>query len=81
MSSLLRKPSGATGKIIDVTPENAGWRYVGFAVHALRASGTAGEATGDREVILVMIEGRAELSTPEVDFGVARRNEWSPATK
>ncbi len=70
MSSLLRKPSGATGKIIDVTPENAGWRYVGFAVHALRAGGAAEEATGGREVILVMIEGRAELSTPEVDFGV-----------
>ena len=70
MSNLLRKPSGSTGKIIDVTPENAGWRYVGFAVHALRAGETAGEETGERETILVMVDGKAHLTTPEVDFGL-----------
>ncbi|MCY4438978.1 MAG: 5-deoxy-glucuronate isomerase, partial [Deltaproteobacteria bacterium] len=70
MNNLLRKPSGTTGKIVDITPEDAGWRYVGFAVYALKAGGTAGEATGEREVILVMVEGKARLATPEVDFGV-----------
>lgn len=70
MTSLLRRPSGKTGKVVEVTPENAGWRYVGFAVHALKAGETAGEATGDREVILVMVEGKARLSTLEADFGV-----------
>ena len=59
MSSLLRKPSGTTGKVIDITPANAGWRYVGFAVYALKSGETAGEATGDREVILVMVDGQA----------------------
>ena len=70
MSSLLRKPSGTTGKVVDITPEDAGWRYVGFGVYALKAGETAGEATGEREVILVMVDGRAHMSTPEVDFGI-----------
>ena len=70
MTSLLRRPGGPEGKIVDITPENAGWRHVGFAVHALRAGATAGEAAGNREVILVMIEGKARLATPEQDFGV-----------
>ena len=70
MSDLLRKPSGSTGKIIDITPEDAGWRYVGFAVYALKAGETAGEESGAREVILVMVEGKAHLATPEADFGV-----------
>ena len=64
MSSLLRKPSGTTGKVVDITPEDAGWRYVGFGVYALKAGETAGEATGAREVILVMVDGKARLSTP-----------------
>ena len=64
MSSLLRKPSGTTGKVVDITPADAGWRYVGFAVYALKAGETAGEATGDREVILVMVDGKAHMSTP-----------------
>ena len=70
MTSLLRKPSGSTGKIIDITLEDAGWRYVGFAVYALEAGETAGEETGSREVILVMVEGKAHLATPDVDFGL-----------
>ena len=70
MSSLLRKPSGTTGKVVDITPADAGWRYVGFAVYALKTGETAGEATGDREVILVMVDGKARLSTPAVDFGI-----------
>ena len=70
MSSLLRKPSGTTGKVVDITPEDAGWRYVGFGVYALKAGETAREVTGEREVILVMVDGKAHMSTPEVDFGI-----------
>ena len=41
MSDLLRKPSGTTGKVHDITPENANprcadWRYVGFSLYRLR---------------------------------------------
>lgn len=69
MAQLLRKPNGSTGKVHDVTPEDAGWGYVGFGLYHLAPGETAAEATGDREVILVLVEGRARLSADGQDFG------------
>ncbi len=76
MSDLLIRPSGTSGKIIDITPDNAkgpkspDWNYVGFAVHRLEAGEIVHEATGDREVILVIVEGKASLAADGQDFGV-----------
>ena len=70
MTDLLRKPSGSHGKVLDITPQSAGWRYVGFAVHHLRAGESAAEATGDREAMLVMIEGKAAVTAAGRDWGV-----------
>src|SRR5215831_6623970 len=61
MSGLLRKPFGVHGKVHDITPESANWRYVGFSLYRLRAGERVAEATGTREVILVMIEGKARF--------------------
>lgn len=69
MAQLLRKPNGSTGKVHDVTPEDAGWGYVGFGLYHLAPGETAAEATGDREVILVLVEGKARLSADGQDFG------------
>ncbi|MCX8997514.1 5-deoxy-glucuronate isomerase [Rhizobiaceae bacterium BDR2-2] len=69
MSRLLRKPAGTTGKVYDVTPENAGWDYVGFGLYKLKAGETAAEATGDVEAILVLVEGKARISGGDKDFG------------
>jgi 5-deoxy-glucuronate isomerase len=69
MSQLLRKPFGTHGKVHETTPQSAGWRYVGFALYRLRAGETAAEATGDREVILVMVEGRAAITAAGQDWG------------
>ncbi|WP_341862587.1 5-deoxy-glucuronate isomerase [Gymnodinialimonas sp. 57CJ19] len=69
MPDLLRKPFGRHGKVHDITPANAGWRYVGFALHRLRAGETVAEATGDREVILVMVEGKARIEGAGQDWG------------
>ena len=69
MPSLLHRPFGTRGKVHDITPGTAGWRYVGFALHRLREGDTVGEATGDREVILVMVEGKAALSGAGRDWG------------
>ncbi|MFT4151310.1 MAG: 5-deoxy-glucuronate isomerase [Paracoccaceae bacterium] len=66
---LLRKPSGGTGKVHDITPESAGWGYVGFGLYRLRAGEVVAEATGEREVILVLVEGKAELACDTMDFG------------
>lgn len=70
MGDLLRKPLGEWGKIQEITPENAGWGYVGFALHRLRAGEQVAEATGDREVILVLVEGRAHLTGAGQDWGL-----------
>ena len=70
MSNLLRKPFGTHGKVHDITLESAGWRYVGFGLYRLRAGETVAEATGDREVILVMIEGKAQITGAGKDWGV-----------
>lgn len=69
MSHLLHKPQGASGKVHDVTPEAARWRYVGFGLYRLSAGESAAESTGDREAILVLVEGKASLFAAGIDFG------------
>jgi 5-deoxy-glucuronate isomerase len=69
MSRLLRKPFGSHGKVHEITPSSAGWRYVGFSLWRLRAGETVSEATDDREVILVMVEGKARLAAAGRDWG------------
>ena len=61
MSPLQKKPFGTHGKVHQITPDSAGWRYVGFSLYRLKAGEHAGEATGEREVVLVMVEGRATI--------------------
>ncbi|WP_417810805.1 5-deoxy-glucuronate isomerase [Thalassospira alkalitolerans] len=69
MADLLRKPSGTTGKVHDITAENANWGYVGFGLYHLKTGEIATEPTGDREVILVLVEGKAEIAVGDQNFG------------
>ena len=75
MSELLVKPSGKSGKVIDITTDNAksdlapDWNYVGFGLYHLAPGESAAESTGDLEVILVIVEGRVNLSANGQDFG------------
>lgn len=69
MTDLLRRPATAAGKIHDITPESAGWGYVGFGLYRLSPGQRASELTGDRETILVLVEGRARVATAGHDFG------------
>ncbi len=70
MGDLLRKPAGTNGKVHNITPESAGWDYVGFGLHHLSAGERASELTGDREIILVMVEGKASITGAGQDWGV-----------
>ncbi|WP_075214308.1 5-deoxy-glucuronate isomerase [Mongoliimonas terrestris] len=70
MANLLVKPTGTAGHVHHVTPESAGWRYVGFDLHVLRPGEQASAETGDREVCLVLVSGRAGITVGEADFGV-----------
>ena len=69
MANLLRKPSGKSGKVHDITPQSANWGYVGFGLYHLKPGETAQEETGETEVILVLVEGKAEVSSNEGTFG------------
>ncbi len=69
MADLLRKPFGARGKVHQITPQSAGWRYVGFSLYHLKPGDPAAEATGDTEVILVMVEGKAQVTGAGQDWG------------
>ena len=69
MADLLKRPFGNHGKVHEITPQSAGWRYVGFSLYRLRAGETVGEATDDREVILVMVEGKATFEAAGESWG------------
>lgn len=71
MSQLLVRPhpAEADGRVISVTPESAGWTYVGFDLHVLAPHMACGGATGGREALLVLVEGKAAISAGEEAFG------------
>lgn len=75
MADLLVKPAGDTGKVHDITPKNAktplspDWAYVGFGLYKLKPGESAEEMTGDREVILVLVEGKAEIDAAGQSWG------------
>ncbi|MCH2164013.1 MAG: 5-deoxy-glucuronate isomerase [Marinovum sp.] len=69
MSKLLCHPAEGRRKIHDITPESANWSYVGFGLYDLASGETASEETGDREVILVVVEGKITLEAAGQDWG------------
>ncbi len=70
MGKLLVKPRAPHGRVHHVTPASADWSYVGFDLFRLAAGEEAGAETGSREVCLVLIAGRAEISAGDEAFGV-----------
>jgi 5-deoxy-glucuronate isomerase len=69
MTTLLRHPTGTQGLVHQITPETAGWGYVGFDLHRLNTGDSAFAMTGDREAILVLVEGKMTLTAGGEDFG------------
>ncbi|MEK8126594.1 5-deoxy-glucuronate isomerase [Paenibacillus filicis] len=71
MSELIvpsRKQPLADGNVLTITPESAGWTYVGFSVYKLEAGQTLKKATGDKEVCLVLLTGRGHVRTEKASF-------------
>lgn len=69
MSKLRVQPKGTAGRLVEVTPESAGWRHVGFALDRLAPGATSAAETGSREVCLVLVSGKARVSVDGKDFG------------
>lgn len=75
MPDLLRKPNGTVGKVHDITiasaqgPQSPDWTYVGFGLYRLQKGQRIAEDTGSQEIILVIVEGKAEISASGESFG------------
>lgn len=59
---------GADGVVLDITPESAGWTYVGFKVVKLEAGQRFSAETGEREVCLVLLSGKANVATAKAEW-------------
>src|SRR5262245_61794331 len=70
MSKLLVKPNLKGGPVHAVTPKSAGWTYVGFEVHDLAPGRSLAAETGDMEICLVLVAGKARVEAGGKDFGV-----------
>jgi 5-deoxy-glucuronate isomerase len=69
MPNLKRKAAPGTGRLHHITPENAGWTYVGFDLEKRDAGGVVSGGVADREVCLVLIAGKARISVDGKDLG------------
>lgn len=75
MSDLLRKPTADAGQIHDIPagravgPLSPNWRYVGFGLHRLTKGQVVAQPSGDTEVILVLVEGKAAIRAGDQDLG------------
>jgi 5-deoxy-glucuronate isomerase len=63
-----KKEPDTDGSVVKVTPESAGWEYVGFEVLKLEAGQTVERRSEREEVCLVVLSGRFHVS--------AGANEW-----
>ena len=56
------KELSKSGRRIDVTPESAGWSYVGFAVDRLDTGDVQESNTGDLEICMVVLTGNIDIT-------------------
>lgn len=69
MPNLRVRPKGTHGVVTEVTPQSAGWSHVGFVLDRLAAGESVKAETGDREVCLVLVCGKARLAIDGRDYG------------
>ncbi|MBM3520266.1 MAG: 5-deoxy-glucuronate isomerase [Alphaproteobacteria bacterium] len=70
MANLQVKPEGGRGRIIHVTPQSAGWTYVGFDLWRLGPGERADGFHPGREVCLVFVAGRGTVRAGEMELGL-----------
>lgn len=70
--TLLVKPHAPDdqGVVLDITPDSAGWEYVGFRVSRLRRGQSCEGAAVRRETCIVILAGRVRLHVNGKDLGL-----------
>jgi 5-deoxy-glucuronate isomerase len=70
MSNLLVPTNGAdeNGNVLTLTPESAGWKYVGFEVFRLEKGKMLEQQTADQEVVIVLLLGKANVATSKASW-------------
>ncbi|QHM73415.1 5-deoxy-glucuronate isomerase [Mixta intestinalis] len=69
-----RQQPAANGQIQHITPESAGWRFVGFEVYLLQKGQTLTLDSADKELCLVLVSGLASVKTRHAAFpGIGKR--------
>ncbi|MCI3922940.1 5-deoxy-glucuronate isomerase [Paenibacillus sp. TRM 82003] len=62
------------GTVLRITPESAGWTYVGFEVVQLSEGQSLSRETGSNEVCLVLLSGVADIASSEAEWrAIGRR--------
>ncbi|MEI7026885.1 5-deoxy-glucuronate isomerase [Paenibacillus sp. y28] len=62
------------GNVLTITPQSAGWEYVGFQVFRLEAGQKLRQATEGRELCIVLLSGKANVTTAQASFlNIGRR--------
>jgi 5-deoxy-glucuronate isomerase len=56
--------------IVEVTPQSAGWRYVGFAAYRLSTGESIDVDTRSREACVVVLEGVASVAAAAIAVSV-----------
>ncbi|MCY3636873.1 MAG: 5-deoxy-glucuronate isomerase [bacterium] len=66
------RPQLGPGRILDVTPESAGWENVAFSVVELTASDPWSGVASDRETAIVPLSGAGRVQAGEIDAAISR---------
>jgi 5-deoxy-glucuronate isomerase len=70
MSKLKIHPTQSQGRIVNVTPQSAGWTHVGFDLWTLKPGEAATGGEPGREVCLVFISGAGRVWAGEQELGL-----------
>ncbi|MFC5402205.1 5-deoxy-glucuronate isomerase [Cohnella soli] len=64
----------AEGKVLSITPESAGWKYIGLDIYRLKAGQSMRRSTGGMEMCVTLLHGRADAVTTELNYAnIGRR--------
>jgi 5-deoxy-glucuronate isomerase len=81
MTDLLVRPwatAADDGTLLTITPESAGWGHVGFEVLSLDAGRVARRGTEQRELCVVVVEGRCVVRSEHGEWEIGgRADPWS----